>query len=134
MYVWLDVFKVDRAPKVDASDALIDVLGAAVCVLAMDYSSGTISVFVTAVSCFMRFHKMGSPHSCEFFSALLTGILRWLGMGKHKKPAVEDWHIDQILKLGKTSRHHSLVEYSQAISIAMVGWKLFNRPHDFHKF
>ena len=47
MYARLDVFRVDRAPKLDAREAWIDVLGAAVCVLAMDYSSGTISVFVT---------------------------------------------------------------------------------------
>ena len=86
-------------------------LGAAISVLAMDYASSTISVFVTTVSCFMRFHKMGPPHECDYSSALLTGILRWLGVGKHKKPAIEDWHIDQILKLGKTARHHSLVEY-----------------------
>ena len=88
MYAWLDVCKVDRAPKLDAREAWSEVLGTAVCVLAMEYSSGTISVFVTAVSCFMRFHKMGSPHSCEFFSALLSGIIRWLGVGKHKKPTV----------------------------------------------
>jgi hypothetical protein len=36
--------------------------------------------------------------------------------------------------MGKTARHHSLVEYSQAIAIAMVGWQLFNRPQDFHNF
>ena len=86
------------------------------------------------LSCFMRFHKMGSPHSCEFFSALLTGILRWLGVGKHKKPAIEDWHIDQILKFGKAARHYLLAEYCQAITIAMVDWQLFNRPQDFHNF
>ena len=134
MYAWLDIFKVSRVPSVDAREAWVEVLSAAICVLAMDYSSSTVSVFVTAVNCFMRFHKMGSPHSSEFFSALLAGILRWLGIGKHKKPAVEDWHVDQILKLGRTARHHSLVEYMQAISIAMVGWQLFNRPQDFHNF
>ena len=94
MYAWLDVFKVDRAPKREARDAWIEVLGAAISVLAMDYASSTVSVFVTAVSCFMRFHKMGSPHDCEYFSDLLTGILRWLGVGKHKNPAVEDWHVE----------------------------------------
>ena len=90
VYAWLDVFKVDRAPKVDARDAWIGVLGPVVCVRTIDCSAGTISVFVTAVSCFMKFHKMGSSHRCEFFSALLTGILRWLGVSKHKKPAVMD--------------------------------------------
>ena len=128
LYAWLDVLKVDRALKLDARDAWVEELGAAISVLAIDYSSSTISVFVTAVSYFMRVHKMGLPHDCEYLSALLTGILRWFSVGKHKKPAVEDWHVDQILKLGKTARHHSLVEYCQALSIAMIGWQLFNRP------
>ena len=111
MHAWLDVFKVDRAPKRESRDAWIEVLGAAISMLAMDYASSTVSVLVAAVSCFMKFHNMGSPHECDYFSALLTGILRWLGVGKHKKPTIEDLHIDQILKLGKTAscRHHSLV-------------------------
>ena len=134
MYAWLDVYNVTKLASAAVWDSWVEVLSAAVCVLAMDYSSSTVSVFVTAVSCFMQFHKMDSPYKSMFFSALFTGVTRWLGIGKHKKPAVEAWHIDKILKLGKSARHHSMIEYKQAIAIAMVGWQLFDRPQDFHHF
>lgn len=56
-----------------------------------------------------------------------------MGLGKHKKPPIEAWHVAEIVKLGRTDRFTPL-QLLQAKALVGVGWHLFNRPQDFNHF
>jgi hypothetical protein len=130
---WCGVFNVSTTPAKELWNDWVEVLSAAVAVLALCYSVGTLQVFTSAVSAFMQDAGMQSPFQSKYFSLLMSGITRWLGVGKHKKPPVEAWHVAAILELTDTKRFTQL-QFRQAKALLLVGWHLFNRPQDFNTF
>jgi hypothetical protein len=130
---WCAVFGVSITPTKDLWQDWVEVLSAAVAVLSLCYSVGTLQVFTSAVSAFMQDAGMPSPFQSKYFSLLMSGVTRWLGVGKHKKPPVEAWHVAEIMELAKTDRFTQL-QLRQAKAMLLVGWHLFNRPQDFNTF
>ena len=118
---WLGVYEVSKSPAEQNWEDWVEVLSATVTVLAMHYSVGTLQVFTSAVSAYMQDSGMCSPHSCRFFSMLNSGITVWLGLGKHKKPPIEAWHVAEILKSKRTNRFTGL-QLTQAKALLGVGW------------
>ena len=114
----------------------VEVLSAAVACLAMCYSAGTVTIFVSAVSAYMQDHGFKSPFAHTFFARLYKGTVRFLGTGKKKKPPVEAKHVAAIVKRGRVihARGFTVLQYIQAIAVFVMGWQLFNRAQDFEEF
>lgn len=66
---WLGVYQVSTTPAAENWEDWVEVLSAAVTVLAIHYSVGTVQV-----SAYMQDSGMRSPHSCRFFKMLISGI------------------------------------------------------------
>ena len=130
---WCVVFNVSTTPTKGMWFDWVEVLSAAVAVLALCYPVGTLQVFTSAVSAFMQDAGMQSPSQSKYFSLLMSGITRWLDVGKHKKPPVEAWHVAAILELTDTKCFTQL-QLRQAKALLLVGWHFFNRSQDFNTF
>lgn len=71
-FAWLEVWGVQGDLSAQVYDQWIEVLAAAVACLAMCYSMGTISIFVSAVSAYMQDMGFASPFSVRYFRMLVA--------------------------------------------------------------
>ena len=114
----------------------VEVLCAAIACLSTCHSAGTVSIFLSAVSAYMQDYGFKSPFEHRFLSRLYTGMIRFLGAGKKKKPPVEAKHVAAILRHGRVvhAKGFTVLQFTQAIAVFLVGWQLFNRAQDFEEF
>ena len=130
---WMSVFGLDMQVSDGCWVAWVDVLIASMATLALSYSAATVTVYVSAVSCYMQDRGLPSPSASRKFKMVFEGVQRWLGQGKHKKPGVLAAHVAAILDIGKP-RTMSFMQYEQALAVLLVGWHLFCRSQDFLEF
>ena len=118
------------------SEQWVELLGTAIACLAMCYSAGIMTIYVSAVSAYPQDYGFKSPFADRFFARLYKGTMRFSGTGKKKKPPVEAKHVAAIVKLGRVvhDKGFTVLQYLQAIALFVMGWQLFNRAQDFQEF
>ena len=109
----------------------VEVLRVSCALMAEVYAVGTISIYATAVSCFMQMQGLKSPWENALFKATFEGIRRELGTAMKKQPGIEAAHIAAMCDIEGTPEGWSEMQWLQAKALILVGWQLFNRRQDF---
>lgn len=132
-FAFLSVFGVDSEPRPELWNEWVEVLVVVVAVLALCYSWNTLAVLSAAVSAFMQDHGMGSPYESRLFQLVMRGLPRYLGAGVAKKPAVEAWHVAEIVRMPRPAGF-TWLQHLQGVAVVLIGWELFTRSQDFEEF
>lgn len=129
---WLVRYGVPLQPSQELWDAWLVVLICSTAILALSYSTGTLDVYVAAVSAYMQDSGLESPFSNRVFKMVMEGIKRWKGLGKHKKPGVEAKHVAAMLQMDRPAAF-TVLQWVQARAILVIGWQMFCRAQDFRE-